>query len=257
MANPWYSCTQDSPGGGYGETLEPLDPHYKKPDTNLQVPAGTPITALLSGTVTDVSDRGKSAGGLSVTVRLKDSINSVATHISYNYLGSTQVSKEQPVQAGQTIGIAGSPTGIFTAVALGSDDVWGSGPGFDLNAKGDPRLDPRPVLAAAMGEGTPPIDLTDPIVAGYFTQTPDGQWKCKQTGFIVRKGILKFYRSFGQNAYCGLTYLGLPKRNEEPIAGHSGAVKQLFERAVVAYDPTHQVDHPPDAKEAYLMHLPN
>ena len=159
MANPWYSCTQDSPGGGYGETLEPLNPSFKKPDTNLQVPAGTPITALLSGTVTDASDRGKIAGGLSVTVRLNNPINSVATHISYNYLGSRQVSKEQNVQAGQTIGIAGSPTGIFTAVALGSDDVWGSGPGFALNAVGDPRLDPRPVLAAAnkgtLGMGVP------------------------------------------------------------------------------------------------------
>jgi hypothetical protein len=113
-----------------------------------------------------------------------------------------------------------------------------------------------PWMPQTLGEASP-IDLTDPIVAGYFTQTPDGQWKCKQTGFIVRKGILKFYRFFGHNAYCGLTYLGLPKNTEEPISGQSGAFKQLFERAVVAYDPTHQVDHPPGAKEAYLMHLPN
>ncbi len=256
MADPWYSYPQDDPGGGYGERREPLDPRYLKPDTNIRVPAGTPITALKSGTVTDVNEKGKTAGGLSVTVRLKDQINIVATHISYNYLGSAQVSPGQPVQKGDTIGIAGSPHEIWFAIALTKDDVWG-GPNFALNAQGDRRLDPRPVLKEAMGEGTPPIDLTDPIVAGYFTQAPDGQWQCKQTGFIVRKGILKFYRSFGQNAYCGLTYLGLPKSNEEPIAGHSGAVKQRFERAVVAYDPTHQVDHPPDAKEAYLMHLPN
>ncbi len=237
---------------------EPLDPNYRKPDTNIAVPTGVPITALLPGTVTDVSERGRTRGGLSVTVLLKPPWNEVATHISYNYLGSTSVATGQHVQSGQTVGIAGSSWPTWTAVALGSDDVWGGGPGFKLlNAVGDKRVDPRPVLAAAMGEGTPPIDLTDPIVAGYFTQAPDGQWKCKQTGFIVRKGILKFYRSFGQNAYCGLTYLGLPKSNEEPIVGHSGAFKQLFERAVVAYDPTHQVDHPPDAKEAYLMHLPN
>ena len=93
--------------------------------------------------------------------------------------------------------------------------------------------------------------------SGYFTPTPDGKWKCTKTGFVVQHGILKFYRDFGGDALNGLTYLGLPKSNEEPIAGHSGAFKQLFERAVVAYDPTHQVDHPPDAKEAYLMHLPN
>jgi hypothetical protein len=159
MANPWYSYPQDSPGGGYGETPEPLDPRYHKPDTNIQVPAGTPITALLSGTVTDVSDRGRTAGGLSVTVLLDQPWNDVATHISYNYLGSTSVAAGQHVQSGQTVGIAGSPTGIFTAVALGSDNVWGSGPGFALNAVGDPRLDPRPVLAAAnkgaLGMGVP------------------------------------------------------------------------------------------------------
>jgi hypothetical protein len=165
MANPWYSYPQDDPGGGYGENVEPLvaheplDKQYKKPDTNIRVPDGTPITALLSGKVTDVSDRGKSAGGLSVTVLLKKPINSVATHISYNYLGSAQVRSGDPVQAGQTIGIAGSPTGILFAIALGSDDVWGQGPGFVLNAKGDPLLDPRPVLAAAM-KGT----LGEPVM---------------------------------------------------------------------------------------------
>jgi hypothetical protein len=106
------------------------------------------------------------------------------------------------------------------------------------------------------GEVMSTIDLTDPTVAQYFTQTSDGQWQCKQTGYIVRKGILAFYRSFGQNAYCGLTYLGLPKSNEEPVAGHSGVVKQRFERAVLAYDPNHQIDHPPGASDVYLLFNP-
>ncbi len=160
MAQPWYSYPQDSPGGGYGELKEPLDPRYKKPDTNINVPTGVPITALLPGTVTDVSDRRFTGGGKSVTVLLKTKLNEVATHISYNYLGSASVAKGDHVQSGQTIGIAGSPYGIFFAIALGSDDVWGSsGPRFAPNAKVDPRFDPRPVLAAAikgtLGTGVP------------------------------------------------------------------------------------------------------
>ena len=101
------------------------------------------------------------------------------------------------------------------------------------------------------------IDLTNPVIAGYFSQTPDGQWQCKRTGFIVRKGILAFYRSFGQNAYCGLTYLGLPLSNETPVSGHPGVVEQKFERALVTYDPSHELDHPPGSGDVYIMHIPN
>ena len=97
------------------------------------------------------------------------------------------------------------------------------------------------------------IDLSDPIVARYFSQTPDGQWKCKQTGFLVQKGMLEFYRSFGQKAYCGLTYLGLPLSNETPVAGHPGVVRQQFERAILAYDPNHVLDQPPGALDIYLV----
>lgn len=115
-----------------------------------------------------------------------------------------------------------------------------------------------PSMSEIPGEvmSTITIDLTDPIVARYFTQTPDGQWQCKQTGFIVRKGILTFYRSFAQDAYCGLTYLGLPLSNEESVAGHSSVVKQRFERAMLAYDPNHELDQPPGASEVYLLHNP-
>jgi hypothetical protein len=77
-----------------------------------------------------------------------------------------------------------------------------------------------------------------------------------KTGHSVHDGMLKFYRSFGQDAYCGLTYLGLPLSEEEPIAGHAGVVKQQFERAVLVYDPTHEIDQPPGASSVYLMHIP-
>jgi hypothetical protein len=113
-----------------------------------------------------------------------------------------------------------------------------------------------PSMPELPGEVMRTIDLTDPTVARYFSQTPDGQWQCKQNGHIVRKGMLTFYRSFGQNAHCGLTHLGLPLSNEEPVAGHSGVVKQRFERAVLAYDPNHELDQPPGADDVYLLHNP-
>jgi hypothetical protein len=102
-----------------------------------------------------------------------------------------------------------------------------------------------------------PIDLNNPVVAGFFSATPDGKWQCKQTGNILQFGMLNFYRSYGKNAFCGLTYLGLPKSNEIPIAGHPGVVKQEFERGWLVYDPKHEVDNPPGSGEIYLMHLPN
>lgn len=100
------------------------------------------------------------------------------------------------------------------------------------------------------------IDLNDHVVAYYFTATPDGKWRCNQTGHTIHDGMLKFYRSFGQDGYCGLTYLGLPLSEEEPIEGHAGVVRQQFERAVLAYDPSHVVDQPPGASSVYLMHNP-
>ncbi|HEY6541596.1 MAG TPA: peptidoglycan recognition family protein [Ktedonobacteraceae bacterium] len=99
------------------------------------------------------------------------------------------------------------------------------------------------------------IDLSNPVVTQYFTATPDGQWQCKQTGNIIRAGMLNFYRSFGADACCGLTYLGLPKSNEIPIAEYAGVVKQEFERGWLVYDPQHQFDNPLGAGEVYFMHL--
>ncbi len=100
------------------------------------------------------------------------------------------------------------------------------------------------------------IDLSDPFVAQFFTTTPDGQWQCKSTGNIIRAGMLNFYRSFNGDAYCGLTYLGLPKSNEIPVAEYQGVVKQEFERGWLVYDPQHLFDNPPGAGEVYVMHLP-
>ncbi len=112
------------------------------------------------------------------------------------------------------------------------------------------------IPAWAEGEQNMRIDLTNAVVAGYFDALSNGQWRCKQNGHVVQYGILGFYRSFGQSAYCGLTYLGLPKSNEIGIDGFAGVVKQEFERGWVVYDLQRAFDNPPGAGNVYLMHLP-
>ena len=153
MAEPWYLFPVDNPGGGYGQLLDPYCARcgccsYLKPDTNIAIPQGTPITALRSGVVTDVTDHGGGAGGLSVVIKDDNPINSVATHEAYNFLGSSSVHIGQRIQAGEQIGKAGSPYGINFALALTPDNTWG-GQSFDLNARGDPRLNPMQLLSPA------------------------------------------------------------------------------------------------------------
>ena len=98
------------------------------------------------------------------------------------------------------------------------------------------------------------IDLTIAAVAHYF-ENDNGSWKCKQTGFTIHGGILKFYQYFGGNNLCGLTHLGLPLSNEITFVQGKPMVKQYFERGVVAYDPQRLEDNPPSAGDVYLMHV--
>lgn len=116
------------------------------------------------------------------------------------------------------------------------------------------------VLAAFPKTINPPqeepmtIDLTNGTVASHFSGD-NNIWKCKDNGFLVGYGILGFYRKFGGDALCGLTYLGLPQGNETPVPGHAGVVYQRFERAVLAYDPQHIIDTPPGSGDVYCMHI--
>src|SRR6266849_10423799 len=103
----WYSYPLDAVGGGYGQIKDPLG-NYWKPDTNIAIPAGIAITTWVSGVITDVSNKGFSHGGLSVTMRLDHPPNSSARYASFNYLGAAQVHTGQMVQSGQQIGTAGS-----------------------------------------------------------------------------------------------------------------------------------------------------
>lgn len=153
-SQPWYTYPSDAPGSSYGQIIDPLG-NYLKPDVNFRVPSGTPITALSGGVVTSVSDLGGCCGGLSVTVKMNTPLNSLATHTSYNFLGSTSVQPGQSISYGQQIGTAGSSYGINQALALTSDNVWGNGT-FNQNAQGNPLLDPHLLLASLGSSASAP-----------------------------------------------------------------------------------------------------
>lgn len=153
MATPWYAYPLDSPGGGYQEMTDPMGP-YLKPDTNIAIPAGTPITTWDSGTITSVIDRGRTLAGLSVTERLDHPPNSQAQYASFNYLGSSTVQVGQRVQPGQQVGVAGSPYGVNFALGLGVSPTWGAQ--CPQCTSKQPSLDPRLILnALRAGSGIP------------------------------------------------------------------------------------------------------
>ena len=98
------------------------------------------------------------------------------------------------------------------------------------------------------------IDITNPAVAAYFEQQDAQHWLCKNTNKVVQYAILEFYKGYGNAAFCGLTFLGLPVSNEIPLDA-KGNVKQHYERGVVFYDPGHVYDNPPGSGVVYLAHL--
>ena len=75
---------------------------------------------------------------------------------------------------------------------------------------------------------------------------------------IIKFGaLLDFYTTYGKDAYCGLTYLGLPIANEG-LDGVTGVTFQQFERGCLVYDPAHHMDSPPGTYGGvYLGHLNN
>jgi hypothetical protein len=98
------------------------------------------------------------------------------------------------------------------------------------------------------------ITLDTPRVSQYFDGSAN-VWHCKKNGYFVGHAILSLYQKFGGDALCGVTYLGLPLSNETAVSGHPGVVYQRFERGVLAYDPQHTIDSPPDSGNVYSMHI--
>lgn len=198
MSQPWYTYPQDSPGGGYGEMIDPVCAgggcSYLKPDTNIAVPSGTPITALLPGIVSAVDYNGTGNGGLSVTVQLDNALNSLAKYVSYNFLGSANVQVGQHLSSGQQLGTAGSPTGINFALGLGPSAHWGA---VCPGCSGNPLTDPRILLREATS-GTLP--LSGSIGSNLSSSTGGGTTSASQCApwdvtCIVKEGMVAFFGS--------------------------------------------------------------
>jgi len=109
-------------------------------------------------------------------------------------------------------------------------------------------------LEGTGGDTPMTIDLTSALAASYFEGSAS-IWKCKINGHLVGHAILDFYRKFGGDAACGLTYLGLPITDEQSVVGYPTCTYQRFERGVLVYDPGHVYDKPPLSGSVYLAHL--
>lgn len=154
------------------------DPYggFAKPDSNILVPEGTPITAPLAGVVTGINapDGSLPAWGAVVTIKLTVPYNSVATHIAFLHLSAlaSGLSVGSSVSAGQVIGVAGSGPNAAGSqkAALGfafyNGDYYGYGPSW-AQYDGSSQLNPVAFLNGLAKSGTPP-----PPTSG--TKTPPG-----------------------------------------------------------------------------------
>lgn len=100
-------------------------------------------------------------------------------------------------------------------------------------------------------------------VSDYFLELEDGKrWRCKVPSshdgktHDIAYGLLEFYRTFGQTGLNGLTIMGLPLTEEYHILDAKQTVVQLCERAVMVYDPLHELDTVPGlGGPCYLAHI--
>lgn len=148
MATPWY---QNLTFGNYGLFPDPQGP-YPKPDFNFCNPGGTPITALLPGTVTSVSPQhfgGEIGTQYSVTVRNDSPPNSMAQYSAYNYVVSPSVSVGQHLNFGDTLA-SSLGSGVCSAFALTDRSPYGTG-----TFTGDPKLDPTSLVKSIQGGSVP------------------------------------------------------------------------------------------------------
>jgi hypothetical protein len=95
-------------------------------------------------------------------------------------------------------------------------------------------------------------------VASYFTAQADGSWQCKENGCVVGAGMLQTYRTMpALGSLAGLTALGLPL-SSIVYQPEGGCAVQVFERGILAWDPSRKLDNPPGVVgDYYLTHLDN
>ncbi len=150
MANPWYTYPRIDNYGG----VEPYG-GFAKPDSNILVPDGTPITSPALGVVSGLNapDGSLPAWGAVVTIKMITPYNSVATHIAFLHLTTiaSGLHVGSQVSVGTVIGTAGSgPSAAGSQkAALGfafyNGDYYGYGPSW-AQYLGSAQLNPVPYL---------------------------------------------------------------------------------------------------------------
>lgn len=91
--------------------------------------------------------------------------------------------------------------------------------------------------------------------AQWFTATDGSHWLCKSTGKIVQYGVRSFYAGLSTDGQT-LPIVGLPLSNELSLTiNGKSVVLQIFERAGIYYDPSHEVDSQPGTGVYSLCHL--
>lgn len=151
--------------------------NYFQPDANLSVPKNYPVVAGLSGIVTSIQNT--SWGQNIVTIKLNTPLNSEATHIFFEHLGSSNVTVGQPVSPNTLIGYTGGPGNGVASLGVGlySGDVYGSGSAWqqlqtDLAPGGPGLLNPTNLISYLNSGGTMGFS---PIFPGLTPGTIPGQ----------------------------------------------------------------------------------
>lgn len=132
---------------------------FPKPDSNIQLPDGYPVTALLSGTVSGINSPTGAVPdwGAVVTIKLDNAINPIATHSAYLHLAGVApgVALGSHINVGDLIGYSGGSLAAGTqkvplGFALYNGDYYGFGPTW-AQFLGSPALNMTPLLNAASG----------------------------------------------------------------------------------------------------------
>jgi murein DD-endopeptidase MepM/ murein hydrolase activator NlpD len=126
-----YPITQ-----GFGPTAEPLDSGGFNKGYDYATPMGTPIEALVGGTVISAGDSGD---GWGLSVKVQDEYGN--TH-NYGHLSEINVRPGQQVGGDMLLGLSGN-SGKSTGPHL-SYDVWGADGGY---------IDPAEYLGGSGGGG--------------------------------------------------------------------------------------------------------
>ncbi len=279
MDQPWYMygfTVSFGPEGG-------ADPGYGGAhDIDIGAPPNHPVTALLPGTISSITDGTNGNGtviwGRQVGVKLDPPYKGIP-YMAYLHLSGVNLElvPNQHIERGHLIGWVGggsdpsdygtttNPTGvnflntrsrssqIQVGVALMRGPEYGHGEGWTTLP--DPSLDPTQIILDAQRDfpgGFPEgeddmLQITDPFAAAYFTKKAEDRWHCVRTNMDVAKGILKFYRHIG-----GAPRLPLTGEQHDPV---HDVTYQVFEAGVIVYDPNHKLDNPTGFEGSYLLRL--